>query len=569
MRSLAALILTLLAASCARANSPEFAAAEAAAHLARQPREVRPYLRYLTDYAIPERDQPSARMGRDKWKLLKEFHDNSLSTEAEFFLPVRVGLVTYVIDLRRFGWPKEVYERLARVEPHFHEQNLRPLPKVKVEVLVPAEATVEVETTEEREEKVKKPWPGGVWEMPGADKGKYFPPGAFEILVPERRQVKVKRRVPSHGPTRVLDTSDAPPPKEAPAAFWAGAVNMAYLVKETQSAVPIVRSDWFFYQTAIQQKRVAGYYDFLKLGKKLSDFQELGGVDPAVARKKKKEIAGVFSKSEVTLQNRCVIRMQGTTGPYWFTVDFEESTGEKNVVRNPVDEKTNPPKGDASRQYIMLPNGLWATGLFNKDDVRQDVAPPTIAGDGHSRTNDKQVYAGMSCFRCHTQGLKSLGKEYMRNTHRTKDSTFGTPGHDDAAFQRDQRVRQLYFSNIKAELDTDVAYYTRKLKELNGLTPAQAARLVDDGWFDYADRDLTLDDFARELGVETKFMIDTFKKVGRNGLDPVLGGLIPLDPPPGGWPKGEEPEPKTLRREHADEIFPEAQRVLRGLRRIN
>ena len=41
--------------------------------------------------------------------------------------------------------------------------------------------------------------------------------------------------------------------------------DMAYLIRETGSAVPIVRADWFWSQTVVQEQRRAGYYDFLGL----------------------------------------------------------------------------------------------------------------------------------------------------------------------------------------------------------------------------------------------------------------------------------------------------------------
>lgn len=504
-----ALVLCLALGPLAAASSPASAVAAAAADVARQPAHTQPHTRYLSLYAA----QP-----KDREALLKAlgFHVNSLSRTAFFTLPRRVADDLYAVNLKDYEWSRETWERLLGSEPYFHQLVVEPA----AEVVVPGP---------EVEKEVVEPWPGGVWPLDG----KHYAKGAF----PYKRKVKVpgepvRKSVPGG---RKVNGSGA----------WLDAASVSALVAATQSQVPVVRADWFLFQTAVQADRKAGYYDFLALGKKQADFDDLIGLDPEKSKKAKREIAGILARSGVTLQNRSLVRLQGATGGVWKTQDFKTSVDRQNVLRN-LDRDLEPPDGDASEQYGFLPNGLFAFWLQNGKGERQDTAPDFIASDGQSSGTDRRVHVGLSCVRCHVEGIRPVN-DYARRLYR------GSVQLAAKDYDRHLRLRQLYLEDLERFVRRDQAEYAEALLRLNGTRPAQMAKLYADAWDAYAERDLSPADFARELGVDEKKMLAALKAYAAGGLDPVLAQLI-QDPP------------LPLRREHVEEVYALAQAAIRGYR---
>lgn len=489
LRLIALTVLWLAVA--VKASSPAAAVDSAAADLAKLPPQSRQYTRYLSMYPTPDKSR------LDLFKAL-DFLVNSLSKEAEFSHPRRVSADLYAVDVRDYGWDVKVWERLKDSEPYFHALIIEP----------PSEVNVDED------------WPGGVWQ----GDGKHYAAGAF----------KTRRKVTKPGGRKV-----------AGAAPWVDAKQISYLISETQSQVPIIRADWFIHQTAIQLDRKVGYYDFLGLGKKQKDFEDLIGADREKSRKVKREIAGVMARSGVTLQNRALLRFQSITGGYWVTQDFKTSLDRQNVLRN-LDKDLDPPEGDASEQYGVLPNGLFAFWLQNAKGERQDTAPDFIASDGQASGNDRRVHIGLSCIRCHAEGIRPIN-DWARQHYRNSIQ-LATPD-----YEKYKRLRQLYLSDLEGHVKGDQAYYAAKLMQLNGTKPAEMARLFARAWDDYAERDLTPDNFARELGVDKAKMIAAIKAYATGGADPVLTQVI-QDPP------------LPVIRSHFEEVYSLAQSAIRGYR---
>jgi hypothetical protein len=474
-----------------QATSPTDAVAQALTDIQTQPEHVRPYLRYFSLYATKPTD-------RDALVRSLGFWCNSLSRQAFFTLPRRVRDDLYAVNLKDYDWDPKVWEKLLDSEPYFHTLVVEP----------PTETTV-----------VEK-WPGGVW----PHDGKHYAQGAFEYSRKETR--KGGRKVQGAAP-------------------WLDSTRISALITQTQSQVPIVRADWWIYQTSIQLDRKAGYYDFLKLGKQQKDFEDLIGVDREKSRKVKREIAGILARSGVTLQNRSILRFQGATGGYWVTQDFKTSVDRQNVLRN-LDRDLEPPDGDASEQYGFLPNGLFAFWLQDGKGQRQDTAPDFIASDGSSNSNDRRVHVGLSCVRCHVEGLRPIN-DYARRLYRGS-VTLAAKDYD-----RHLRLRQLYLEDLERYVKRDQGEYAEALLRLNGSKPAEMAKAFAKAWDDYAERDLTPADFAREMGVDEKRLLEALKQYATGGLDPVLAQLI-QDPP------------IPIRREHMEEVYSQAQAAIRGYR---
>lgn len=324
--------------------------------------------------------------------------------------------------------------------------------------------------------------------------------------------------------------------REQAAAPWLGQA-ITELINRCQSQVPIIRGDWFVFQTGIQADRNGhGYYDFLALGHKEKDFQALIGAEPALARKLKKEMAAAVARSGVTLNNRSIARMQAITGAYWFTQDFKASKDKQNTVRL-LDFSTEPPKGDASEQYGTLPNGLFAFWLQNGDGARQDTAPDFIASDGKSHSTDRRVHVGLSCIRCHTPGIQPIDDHARRLFQ--GEIKLVSPDYDKL-----KRLRQLYLSDLPRQIQRDQTDYADAVRKCNGLSAEANATAYGKFWARY-DADLTALDCARELGCHPAKLMEALRAYGPN-LDPVLAGLLQKPAIP-------------IRREHWEEVYHIAQ----------
>jgi hypothetical protein len=427
------------------------------------------------------------------------FHVNSLSREADLVAPLAVGAGLYRVNLVDYQWDARTWEKLADVEPYFH-------------------VTLAAETVEYEEY--------GHWYINGqAVAGKQ--PGAT-WKTEERRPVKKQSN------------------RTRAAAPWLPAVDIAYLIERTQSQCPIVRADWFLTQTARQQG-APGYYDFLGLGNKESDFLDLIGADKGKARKLKKEIAGLMMKSGVAINNRVVIRMQSITGPYWFTLDFNTSIDKQNVIRL-LDGDHEPPDGDVSEEYGALPNELPATFLRDKDGVRQDTVPDKIAHDITAGGNDLRIHAQKSCTVCHVEVIRPVN-DYARKLYK------GAVQLQSPDYAKFVRLRQLYLSDLEGRVKQDQGFFAAAIFRCNGLTPAQNAAEFAKAFDGYLERDVTIEDAARHWGMNTDAFSQALKVYSKatGSLDPVLAAYI-------------QTPPLDVRREMFEEVQPLLWAAIKGVR---
>lgn len=471
----------------AQAASPADAVVAAHADCMRLQPGERLLTRYLWLGAIP-----AAR--RAVFLKVLSFHVNSLSRESEVYVPRLVTNDLVAVNYLAYAWNPAIWERLATVDPYFHQ-------KVKL----PADSIV------------KTVWPGGK-----ALDGKSYKANKYNE--------KLKAGT-------VIDA----------AAPWLPANEINQLREFTLSEAPVLRADWFINQTAIPTDRIAGYYDWLGLGKKEADFQKLIGANVEESRRVKREVAAALARSGVTLQNRGIVRFQSLTGGYWTTQDFKTSIKRQNVIRL-LDQDREPPQGDASEQYGFLPNGLFAYWLQNKDGDRQDFAPDFIASDHQTRGNDRRIHAGKSCIACHVEGLRPVD-DYIRKLYRDT-ITLTEPD-----YKKFLRLRQLYLSDLDRWLKRDNEDYAQALWVVSGMKPAEMARAYNRVWDDYAETDLLPADAANELGVSERQLYDSLwgylKTTGT--LDPILASFL-QDPP------------LPIRREHWEEVYGVAQTTLRGFK---
>lgn len=331
----------------------------------------------------------------------------------------------------------------------------------------------------------------------------------------------------------------------AAAAPWLNPAEVTELTTRLNTVVPVFRGDWFLYQTAVQADRVSGYYDLLGLGKKEADFNKLIGANPAEAKRLRLEMAASVASSSVALHNRGIQRQQALTGGHWLTLDFKTSTNKQNTARLLAGD-TQPPQGDASEQYGVLPNRLFAYWLQNAKGERQDTAPDDIASDGKATSPDRRVQPMLSCVRCHTTGLQPV-EDYARRLF-SGPVQLVSPD-----YERLKRLRQLYLSDLPGQLAEDNGRYAGAVARANGLGVAENARLYADFWEAYADRPVTAAVAARELGCpEDRLTNAVAAYVAKGGIvDPVVAAYAQVPPLP-------------IRRDHFEEVYSLLQSLLVG-----
>jgi len=406
------------------------------------------------------------------------------------------------IDLSDYGWTPALWERLLETnEPYYHQRQL-------VE-------TVEYVTEFE-------------------ERGNYYDGfGQGRIITITHEEAKKRIDLAWRTTERIPKRIEKKKFTEQSVLDPSNGLDALLLARMTGSQIPMMRADKWLYETAIAKDRKVGYYDWLKLGKKESEFQRLGAVDVALAKKARRELAAVVGESSVTLNNRELQRFQTITGGYWRSLDYDANT----EFSNPLRLLDGDAKHKASEQYIVLPNGLFAFGLFNEKGDRQDTAPDNIASDSKSRSTDKRVHVGRSCIVCHEPGIQEID-DWMRKIYKAP-FTLDSPDLD-----KQKRLRQIYLSDLDRWVKRDQGDYAETLKGLNGLTSAQNAKAFADAWSDYADHKRTLADGANEIGIEEVVLREKLSRYAKakGNLDPILAAMI---------------QGRAVKVEHWEEVFPQ------------
>jgi len=409
----------------------------AAADLASLHADARLEVRYFTLYNTP------SSMRQDCIRVLAG-HCNGLSREPDI---VKLGVVPGTDStlirfvLSDFGWTRETWDKLADSEPYFHVQ-------LEAEELVDQPYGVIGEDGKWRQTEVRK----------------------------ERQKVK----------------------KASALAPWLadglrGMAAVKALTEGTQSRCPIVRADWFVWQTCCQADRSPGYYDFLGI-KTQKDFETLIGFDGKFAKKSKRvELLEAVSESGVAQQPRR-IRRDNTIGimGYWRTFDNKEAVNKANPLRI-LDNETF--QFDAGEMFGPLPNNFWTYALFSADGTRQDSAPDFIGHDSTTNSNDGRIHVGLSCVRCHApnSGLNPIDT-WARNLLQPP-LALQSPD-----LESIKKLRQQYLRDLQGPMDDDRRTYARALFEATGMKPKDYATAFSKCFADY-DGGVDLGRAAVDLGV--------------------------------------------------------------------
>lgn len=267
--------------------------------------------------------------------------------------------------------------------------------------------------------------------------------------------------------------------------------------------IPFVRADWFVSVAALPLL----YEDLLQLPFEVSQLETKLGVDSAVnLRDGTARRAGV-TISGVSRNNRVVERHASVYGAFWKSFDYSSNRGRENMFHDPIN--LSPVGGE---MVFSLPNGL--NGYFVTDAVgnRIEVAPTNIVTDKFAE--DKAVRNGLSCIRCHENGIKG----FVDNVRTAIEASPGSPG-----FDRRQALR-LYAPNDEMQklIAEDTERFKKAMEAVLGKSQTREPCIPVSRRF--IDAPLTLHGVAAELGLAaTDGLVPLFRSPHFTGL-----GLLPL-----------------------------------------
>ena len=167
---------------------------------------------------------------------------------------------------------------------------------------------------------------------------------------------------------------------------------------EMKSDIPSIHVDWFLATAASPPL----YHELLSLPLTDRELETRLGVDVV---RNLRDAPGIdvwragFNNSGVSNNNRMVERHASQHGAYWKSYDFAGNVGTQNIFTHPLDFTH-----DGGEVIFNLPNGLQAYYLVNAFGSRLDEAPINIVSN--PAASDPTVRNGISCFGCHTEGMK-------------------------------------------------------------------------------------------------------------------------------------------------------------------
>lgn len=191
------------------------------------------------------------------------------------------------------------------------------------------------------------------------------------------------------------------------------------LQQEMKADIPSIHVDWFIAQASLPPL----YHDLLSLP--LTDRELDTKLDVDVARNilnapGVRVLRAGTNKSGVSNHNRVIERHTSRYGAYWKSYDFAGSVGTQNIFTHPLSFTH-----DGGEVVFNLPNGLQGYYITTAAGSRLDAAPIQIVSN--PAASDPTVRNGISCFGCHTEGIKTFEDE-VRAVIESND----TPAYDKA-----------------------------------------------------------------------------------------------------------------------------------------
>ena len=172
------------------------------------------------------------------------------------------------------------------------------------------------------------------------------------------------------------------------------------LQTEMKCDIPSVHVDWFTAKASLPPL----YHDLLSLPLTDRELETRLEVDVAQNLQNAPGVrvwrAGT-NESRVSNHNRVIERHKSRYGAYWKSYDFAGSIGTQNIFNHPLSFTQ-----DGGEAIFNLPNGLQGYYVVNGSGFRLDAAPIGIVSN--PAASDPTVRNGLSCFGCHTEGMKAV-----------------------------------------------------------------------------------------------------------------------------------------------------------------
>lgn len=193
----------------------------------------------------------------------------------------------------------------------------------------------------------------------------------------------------------------------------------AQIIKKTGARFPFLRADWFIEFAS----RPPLYHDLL-FTDAIGSYSERDALQELESALKVNRVGNIlagnvlragFSSSGVSVNNRIIERhdIKSYQGGYWISYDFEGNSADQVLRQNIFSFPLGPANAfpgavntfnHAGGEVIFsLPNGLQGYLLTNAKGGRLEKAPTQIVTD--PARPDHAVENGVSCFRCHNQGV--------------------------------------------------------------------------------------------------------------------------------------------------------------------
>ena len=281
------------------------------------------------------------------------------------------------------------------------------------------------------------------------------------------------------------------------------------LQTETNSNIPSVHVDWFLAQGSLPPL----YHDLLSLPLTDGELETRLGID---VDGNVRNAPGVrvwragFNNSGVSNNNRMVERHASQHGAYWKSYDFAGSVGTQNIFNHPLDFTH-----DGGEVIFNLPNGLQGYYITNASGSRLDVAPIDIVSN--PAASDPRVRNGLSCFGCHTEGMKTVADQV-----RPVIESNTNPVYDKA------QALRLYVE--KSEMDALIAEDMERYKNALEATGGAVGDIEPIARFHEAFQDEVDAAYAAAVvGLET----EAFQEKIRGNVGLQNAGLLVLDSPNG------------------------------------
>ena len=202
------------------------------------------------------------------------------------------------------------------------------------------------------------------------------------------------------------------------------------LQTEMTTDIPSVHVDWFLATASLPSL----YHDLLSLpltDRELETRLEVDVVRNITNAPGVRVWRAGTNNSGVSNHNRVIERHSSQHGAYWKSYDFAGSVGTQNIFNHPLSFTH-----DGGEVIFNLPNGLQGYYVTTAAGSRLDAAPIQIVSN--PAASDPTVRNGLSCFGCHTEGMKTFEDEV-----RSVIEANTTPAYDKAQALRACRANRL------------------------------------------------------------------------------------------------------------------------------